>query len=157
MNDKDMILIPELASWNNGAGISLKEWISAVGRFDHALGYATIFWPKFFRCDSCILRVIPDDAVFQQWMKSMAGDCARVEAMLNHLHLIDLFTGLDYPPSGPLLLRLGQILKEMWSCKLAQDFPDKFFEIHLTSGGEEMTNLELTFFQSSEMNLTSHP
>ena len=52
----------------------------------------------------------------------MAGDRANVEAAMNHVHLIDLFSSSEYQPNRALLLRLGQIMKEMWSCKLAQDF-----------------------------------
>lgn len=38
-------LIPELAGWNDGKGISVESWISGIGRYDHAIGYCTIFWP----------------------------------------------------------------------------------------------------------------
>jgi hypothetical protein len=47
MNDDDSKLIPELADWNAGTGITLAAWISGVGRFDHALGYSTIFFARF--------------------------------------------------------------------------------------------------------------
>ena len=147
MNDEGSNLMPELANWNNGAGITLEAWISGVGRFDHALGYAAIFWPSFVQYESCIFRTIPDHAAYQQWMKSMEGNCARVEAVMNHLHLADLFTSSDYRPEKALLSRLGQVLKEMFSCKLARDFPDKCFEIQLTSDSEDLADLELTFFQ----------
>jgi hypothetical protein len=147
MNDDESFLIPELATWNNGAGITLNAWISGVGRFDHALGYAAIFWPSFIQYESCILRSVPDRSAYQQWMKSMDGETAKVEAMMNHLHLIDLFACSDYQPNKALLLRLGQIMTEMWSCKLARDFPDKRFGIQLISDSEDVTDWELTFFQ----------
>ena len=147
MNNDDSKLIPELADWNAGTGISLKAWISGVGSFDHALGYAAIFWPSFVQYECCIFRSSPDLAVFQEWMKSAAGDCAKVEAMMNHVHLADLFSGSDYRPSRALLVRLGQIMEEMWSCKLARDFPDHRFETRFTSDAENLTDLELTFYQ----------
>ena len=149
MNDEESNLMPELANWNDGAGITLNAWISGVGRFDHALGYAAIFWPSFVQYERCIFRASPDHTAYQEWMKSTRGDCAKVEAMVNHVHLADLFTGSDYRPNRALLLRLGQIMKEMWSCKLAQDFPDKRFETHFTSDAENLADLELTFYQHS--------
>jgi hypothetical protein len=147
MKDDNSKLIPELADWNAGAGITVEAWISGVGRFDHALGYATIFWPTFVQYERCIFRYIPDQATYQEWMRVASGDCAKVEAMVNHLHLVDLFTGSDYQPSKALLVRLGQIMEEMWFCKLAQDFPDKRFETRFTSDVENLTDLELTFYQ----------
>lgn len=149
MKDDNSNLLPELADWNAGAGITLESWISGVGRFDHALGYAAIFWPSFVQYERCIFRARPDHAVFQEWMKSAGGDCAKVEAMMNHVHLADMFIGSDYQPSKALLVRLGQIMEEMWSCKLAQDFPDKRFETRFESDAENLTDLELTFYQSS--------
>jgi hypothetical protein len=83
-------------------------------------------------------------------MKSTGGDRTKVEAAMNHMHLIDLFTGSDYRPNRALLLRLGQIMKEAWSCKLARDFPTRRFETPFFSDVEEVTDIELTFFQCSE-------
>jgi hypothetical protein len=69
--------------------------------------------------------------------------------MMNHVHLADLFIGSDYQPSKALLVRLGQIIEEMWSCKLAQDFPSKRFEIRFISDTENLTDLALTFYQQT--------
>lgn len=55
-------LIPELSQWNNGAGIDVATWIGCVGRYDHAIGYASIFWPEFVMHDGCILLGTPDPA-----------------------------------------------------------------------------------------------
>ncbi len=147
MKDENSSLIPELADWNGGAGISLDGWICGVGRFDHALGYAAIFWPSFVQYERCVFRSSPDRSVYDEWMKIAAGDCAKVEAMMNHVHLTDLFTGSDYQPSKALLVRLGEIMEEMWSCKLAQDFPDKRFETRFTFDVANLTDLQLTFYQ----------
>lgn len=147
MNDDDSKLIPELADWNAGTGITLAAWISGVGRFDHALGYSTIFWPSFIEYESCVFRTVPDREAYQQWMKSTGGDRTKVEAAMNHIHLIDLFTSSDHQPSRALLLRLGQIMKEAWSCKLALNFPARRFEIPFFSDSENLTDFELTFHQ----------
>ena len=37
----------ELGRWNNGGGISIEGWIGCVGNFDLALGYCSVFWPRF--------------------------------------------------------------------------------------------------------------
>ena len=149
MNDDYGHLIPELAKWNKGDGISLGSWISGVGRFDHALGYTAIFWPDFALYEGCIFHTSPDPANFRDWMKSLNGDTAKVEAMMNHVHLVDLFANSQFQPSKALLLRLGQIMKEMWTCKLAQDFPERRFEVELSTDSDDVVEFEITFFQIS--------
>jgi hypothetical protein len=46
----------ELAAWNNGAGIAIKSWIACEGNFSLAVGYASVFWPKFVVFEGYILR-----------------------------------------------------------------------------------------------------
>ena len=147
MDDKNSILIPELAGWNDGAGITIPAWISGIGRFDHALGYVSIFWPDFVQYQCCILRQLPDSDNFQEWMKVMSGDIAKIEAMMNHVHILDLFVGSEYQPNKPLLLKLGQVLKDMWSCKLAHEFPSMGFTVELDVEAEDLADLTLTFYQ----------
>jgi len=40
-------MIQELSAWNNGKGIDLESWTGCSGNFKLAVGYSTIFWPKF--------------------------------------------------------------------------------------------------------------
>ena len=40
-------LIEELDQWNNGKGVSAQDWISMMGKYDFAIGYSLIFWPRF--------------------------------------------------------------------------------------------------------------
>jgi hypothetical protein len=49
-------LIPELADWNNGNGIDLGSWIGHMGDLNLAIGYSTLFWPKFVLFEDLILR-----------------------------------------------------------------------------------------------------
>ena len=37
----------ELGQWNNGNGITLDQWDGCIGNLNLAIGYSTIFWPKF--------------------------------------------------------------------------------------------------------------
>jgi hypothetical protein len=48
-------LIPELRHWNNGKGIHVLEWLSAIGNYEHAIAYAELFWPDFVEHDGCVL------------------------------------------------------------------------------------------------------
>jgi hypothetical protein len=49
-------LIPELPDWNNGKGIDVESWIDCTGNFQLAVGYSTLFWPRFVEFEDCVLR-----------------------------------------------------------------------------------------------------
>jgi hypothetical protein len=49
-------LIPELPHWNNGQGISVRNWLRCIGNYEYAIAYAELFWPDFVEHDGCILR-----------------------------------------------------------------------------------------------------
>ena len=122
--------------------------MSGIGRFN-ILGCALMFWPAFVQHEECIFRRDLDATTYQDWMKSLNGNTAKVEAMVNRVHIADLFLGSGYQPSSSLLLHFGQVLKEMWSCKLARDFPGRSFEIELRSDSHNALDIQLTFFQRS--------
>ena len=145
MHDDMNELIPELAEWNDGAGIDLPTWISGIGRYDHALGYASVFWPSFFDYQGCVLRSLPTASDFEKLKQHLGGDLSQAELFLNHLHMVNIFHSPDYQPSRELLLRLGQILKATWTGKLAQDYPGDRFRVYLTTTSSNSEEWELTF------------
>lgn len=63
-------LIPELHEWREGKGISLADWTNSVGRYDHAVAYASIFWPDLFLRDDCVFRLDPETQNYAAWMPS---------------------------------------------------------------------------------------
>ena len=40
-------MLAELSAWNDGKGIDLESWVSSSGNFRLAVGYSTVFWPRF--------------------------------------------------------------------------------------------------------------
>ena len=126
-------LIAELPQWNNGEGIDLPGFIGCVGRYDHAIGYATIFWPDFVIYEDCICVAPPDPVNFRTWLSRFKGNRTETEKMINHLHIADLFVNSEYPPTGRILHHMGKLLQDMWGCRLRRDFPERqisvqFFE-----------------------------
>ena len=140
-------LIPELKAWNDGKGITAKDWISAVGSIQHAIGYAIIFWPEFITHDGCIFRADSfNTRNYQKFLIQTAFDKSKVEAVMNHLHILDLFATENVTENQVIFL--GQILRDMWKAKLAQDFPERVFNIIFSENGHvDLLDYELTFFQ----------
>jgi hypothetical protein len=93
LHDRGAELIPELHEWNDGRGISLADWANTVGRYDHAIAYASIFWPDFMLHDDCVFRIDPKDENYAAWMSELNGDRSKGR-------------GDDQPPS-----HLGHVYK----------------------------------------------
>lgn len=47
-------IINSLAEWNNGAGISLSNWILCVGNYDHFIAYSRLVWPELIEYEGRI-------------------------------------------------------------------------------------------------------
>src|SRR5580693_5207404 len=105
LHDRAAELIPELREWNEGGGISLADWANAVGRYDYAVAYASIFWPDFFLRDDCIFRLDPKGENYASWMSELKGDRSKVEAMINHLHILDMFTSEGFEPTPQVVVQ----------------------------------------------------
>lgn len=148
MHDNASTLIPELAKWNDGRGIDLPDWGFAIGRFDHAIAYLEAFWPDFVQHDDCVFRYKPDPTTYSEWMRQLDGDQQRVEVVMNHLHILDMFQSQDFEPHKEVVRHLAAVLKDMWSCKLSRDFPQKRFCVQVyESETDDLLDYEITFFQ----------
>ena len=141
-------LIPELSTYNNGEGIDVDSWLTRVGSCAHAIAYARLFWPAFTVHDDCVLYAGFSQEIFGGFMEQTGGDKRSVEAVMNHRHILDLFQNGASEPSEEAIVHLGRVLKEMWSCKLQRDFPERkvivsFWEEQI----EDLLDYEITFYQ----------
>jgi hypothetical protein len=100
LHDHAADLIPELRQWNDGDGISLTTWANAVGRYDYAIAYVSVFWPDFVVHDDCVFRLDPGSENYAAWLSTLEGDRSRVEAMINHLHIMDMFISEGFDPNA---------------------------------------------------------
>lgn len=144
-------VLPELRSWNEGKGIDAESWIRCIGRFDHAVGYGHLFWPSFTIHDDCIMFSDFTVDSYDAWMKQTSGRKRAVEAVMNHRHILDLFSSDESEVSRELVLYLGRLLRDMWTCKLKRDFPDRdiivsFPEEHC----DDLLDYEITIFHQKK-------
>lgn len=116
-------LFPELKEWNSGRGIRPIDWVSAFGSMPDALLYSSIFWPNFMEFEGCLIFSSADLSIFQQWKESLNDNKMAIEKMMNHCHLTDFFPNSQKEPTNEQIVYFGNLLKEMWLCKLKQDFP----------------------------------
>ena len=149
MPDEDFAeLIPELPKWNNGAGIDPESWIGCVGNYELAAGYSLLFWPRFVEFDRYILREghFSEDNV-RQWERATNNDRRAIEAVINHIHLLDIH-GDNAEPSEVQLRYLGRVLRETLEAKLKRDFPHRAFEVVFNDEPDlDLVDYEVTFWQ----------
>lgn len=138
----------ELARWNNGDGIDLEGWIAGSGDYALAIGYATVFWPRFVEIDGYIVREGTTPEQLQDWERTGASR-REVEAVMNHLHLADLHRHANAQLSEDKLVSLGEILREIHAAKLAWQFPHSpcVVRLHVPESGSDFDDWQLTFWQ----------
>lgn len=147
------VLIPALAGYFKPGPADPEDFAFYESSIEVALGFSNLFWPNFYLYEDMVFRdVAPeidevDAANIRSWLTQYDGDKSRVEAMLNHSHLIDLFRMRQRPGDDPQISYLATVIVEMWAAKLRQDFPDRSFEVELDRGAHETWNWEITFYQ----------
>lgn len=142
------VLIPELKEWNNGTGIDAEGWVSCMGNFKLAAAYTLVFWPEFVEHEDMVLRKGFSLESLNAFLKQRNGDKSSVEAVMNHLHIVDIhYYGCpDATHEG--LIYLGRVLKEIYQCKLRDQFPNRDIVVHFDDSRKEaLLDYEITVFQ----------
>jgi hypothetical protein len=142
-------MVAELAAWNNGRGIDLESWTACSGDFKSAVGYSTVFWPRFELHGDYIFKARFSAENVQAVEHQCKGDKHSVEWVCNHLHIADIqYQGCE-DISEDKIVFLGRVLKEIWEAKLRWQFPDRPCEVEFYEP-EDRTNLiefQLSFWQ----------
>ena len=99
----------ELANWSFPAGTELESWVECMGNFSLAVGYATLFWPKFSAIGEYIFRGEPPAENIAGFENQAASTPKSVEAVLNHLHLADIQHAFCEDSSKDKLIHLGNV------------------------------------------------
>jgi hypothetical protein len=145
-------IVPELKDWNNGKGIDIESWIGCIGDFQKAIGYSAMFWPEFKEVNGCVVNANASEKIINDWIKKSPENPKAVEPVMNHLHIADLHYEDRENVSVKALAYLGNVLKEIYQCKLQRDFPDKTFVVEFTKPEDEndIIGYEMTFYQKDE-------
>ncbi|MBB5213296.1 hypothetical protein [Microbulbifer hydrolyticus] len=144
--------VPELSKWNSGDGISLGNWITCIGRYDHFLGYLELVWPRF---------IVEDDTVFVDslWDKSRFEYLALnrpkksdIQKCLNIIDIAGLFLNAKEEVTDEFLLYLACAVRQAWEAKLKSDFPNRNFQVVMENFLEDPDDSELNvYFYEAEI------
>jgi hypothetical protein len=148
-NERLFRLIPEAREFAWVGALTPVDLLYHIGSIGQAIAYGDLFWPAFVEHDDCVLlRERFEPANFQTWMASTNGDRRRVEAVLNHMHITDLFGDRGERPTHEQVLYLGRLLRDMWAVKLSHDFPKRSFVVSFPEEEREsLQDYEVSFYQ----------
>ncbi len=97
--------LPSFHLWN---------YLNMRADLDMAAAFTKLFWPDFIEVDGCVLlKIAYSPNSFQSWVEHYHGDTRKVEAMINHVHISDLFLN---PPKGCRLSRSAIRLSGKCTC-----------------------------------------
>ncbi len=143
----------ELQAWNNGKGIDLESWVGCSGNFSLAVGYASLYCPKFVEYNGYIFKAegITDDLISAvNGFESQQGSTKKsVEWVINHLHIRDVQHNDCEDISPDKLVVIGEALKEIYEAMLLKYFPDKpcIVEFYIPKDIEDLDDYQISFWQ----------
>ncbi len=144
-------LIPELEAFELELGEEETPlgWASCTGNFSLAVAYASLVWPAFTEVRGMVFRGEADEADVDRWLADLGHDRRAVEAMLNHLHVLDVQSPGHWGHATESQLRfIGQTLKASWAAKLARDFPGREFAVEFLHGtAHDMRGYQVSFHE----------
>jgi hypothetical protein len=148
MTQTPVSMVQELSAWNGDKGIDLKSWVNCVGDYKLAVGYSTIFWPRFTLFEDYILREGFSVESLRGFEKTNENKSS-VEWVMNHLHIADIHYSDHKNKSEDKIVFLGKILKEIYEVKLRTQFPDRpcVVEFYEPDDREDLVEFQLSFWQ----------
>jgi hypothetical protein len=142
-------VLPELGEWNEGRGIEPLDYLFCVAESRSTVASIDLFWPKFVEFEGYVLRQGFDEKNLRSWEKSPSGqDRAHSERAVNFLDIGSLFQNSGEPKGQELDARIDLVrrtLAEIYTVKLAHDFPNKHFRVVLIDDDDDCA---LTFCQA---------
>ena len=137
-------LVPSLGD----SGLDPADWIAETGSHEALIGYLDLVWRDFVLHDGCLLRASFSVENYDHWMEHLGGDRTAVEVMINHVHVLDLFDRDQPGITRAQVVLVGRLLREMWTAKLAREFPDLDITVSFPEDGEpeDLVEYEITVF-----------
>src|SRR5690349_15682896 len=102
-----------------------------------AVAVAGVFWPNFIEVDDCVfVEFLYNDGSYRRWRERHARDSRAIEAVMNELHLWDIFapsTDEDYAALDYLAPKIA----DSWRAAMVSAFPSRHHVVESTIGPED--------------------
>ncbi|NYT32893.1 hypothetical protein [Rhizobium sp. WYCCWR 11128] len=140
----------ELAAWNDGRGISLRDWTANSGNFSLAVGYSEIFWPRFVAFEKYVLVDGFNIEGLRSFEQNPEATRQSIEWVMNHFHIADIQHSACTDMAGDKLAILGERLREIYMVKLGWQFPDRTFVVEFVQPerADDFPDYQMSFCQT---------
>ncbi|GLF92886.1 hypothetical protein [Streptomyces yaizuensis] len=130
MNPNEFTPIKEWRESFTGDGLDHVDFLTDRTGVAEWLALSRVFRPQFVQRRGCVLwqRAAGDDLV-DTWFEQFGGDIRAVEAFLNRLVLADVIRCDIDEETDAALTAIGNAIRAMWSCALAEAFPEESFDV----------------------------
>ena len=111
---------------------------SAPSAAQRLLDLVEITYPRFVLLRECVIRDRPGvEEAFAPWWELHGGEPWRIEDVMNHVHLYD-YVNDDYDDGELAILEsAAERIAHAWRAALADQFPDRAFEVTLATEPDE--------------------
>lgn len=124
--------LPDAAAWRSGFGgsVGLFDFVARHVSLTAALAFGEVLWPAFVVERGCVLlKERYEPSALDQWWAQLAGDVAALEAVVNHVHVWDLFDQDAVDGLEGACSEMAELIAATWRCALAEAFPDRSFSV----------------------------
>jgi hypothetical protein len=145
-DELDLDNLREFVAWKQrNPAFTLLDFVHQALPADLAVAICELFWPRLELHRGGIFLADGFSAEnFESWSAKLGGDIAKIEASMNHRHVGDLFAA-SQDLSIANLTRIGEVLRQTWTCRLHAAFPDACIVVQ--GQVEEDMDYVITFFQ----------
>ncbi len=141
--------LSSVKQWTAAQGGAIWDFLGSSGGAQLAVAFSSLFWPMFVEVEGCVfLQERYDPSNFREWWRKLCGDARRVEGIVNHVHLWDLFDLDEQSVPEEALQDLAEILSLTWACALRSQFPDRSFDVRVDLDGTEEYGPTISFSTS---------
>ena len=124
-------IINSLSQWNKGAGISVSDWITSIGNYDHFVVYSRLIWPEFIEFQN---RIYIADFFKEEQLERNIENCKsayEAQCFQNCIDVADIFNSDQENYDEETVLYLAYTLKATWDAGLKLKYPDREFNVFI--------------------------
>lgn len=135
------------SKWVDQDGVDIFSYVSEMCHPEDVLLFCRLLLPDFVLVDGAVLLQSKyDDDIFRSWLNKFNGDTNKVEEIINHTHLYDVFGGCKGAVEDAIFEQLSEVIALSWRLVLKEKFPEKKFFVESSNSDQDYGPV-VTFYQ----------
>jgi hypothetical protein len=128
--------LTDMDYWSDHMNASLVDYVHARLNPEMLLGFMQLLWPEVIEVHGRIFWAHGySDQSLERWKKTETfrqGGMPAVQAVMNHVHVEDLFYTVSGGMSPDNLCFVASVLGAAWKGRLETEFPDRHFSMGIS-------------------------